>query len=229
MATTPSTDDVAVQQILTTARATPLPQGWYVWHLRRDRVMRAALGWFSICLFGFVLLIPAVYATVPSSFKSSAVLAVVTILLLGMLGAVAFGGLGLGIADILRYVQADGYLLVMTPDDFLKVTPRRTIHVPMTAVSFVTLKGVRERREPTQPVQPPVGGAMSLAPLFGPGAASPRSRRGPPSLAFLDMRTRHEVVVATDDSFEALPVLEDILSLYAKGEFTPASASRTDR
>jgi hypothetical protein len=229
LAATSSIDDSAVQRILTTARSGTVPQGWFVWPLRRDRVLRAAVGWLLIALFGLVLLVPALVATVPDNFRSSAGLAVFTIVLLGVLGAIALGGLWLCVGDFLRYLRADDYLLVMTPDDFLKVTPWRVIHVPMTSVAFVTLKGVRARAAPTQGAQPTATSGMNWGSVVGGGISYRRTGRSAPSLAFVDLRTNRQVVVATDDTFDELPVLEEILDLYAKGQPSVAPRSRSGR
>jgi hypothetical protein len=65
---------------------------------------------------------------------------------------------------------------------------------------------------------------------FGAGLGAPgtsrREFRRPPSLAFQDKRTKRAVMVATDDSFDQLAVLEEILSLYA-GAAAAASRGRT--
>lgn len=226
----PSTqDDAAVQQILATARSGSLPQGWFVWHLRRDRVLRAMLGWLALGVFGCALLVPAVLTTVPGNFRSSAGLAAFTILLLGVLGTIAVGGLGLGIAELARYIQADAYLLVMTPEDFVKATPRRVIHVPMSAVAFVTLKGVKVRAAPTQGARPTAESGMNWSSVVGGGLSYRRTARSAPSLAFVDLRTDRHVVVASDDFFDDLPVLEEILDLYARGQPFTTSRARTSR
>jgi hypothetical protein len=222
-------DDASVQQILSAARSDTVPHGWYVWHLRRDRVLRAAGGWALIAVFGFALLIPATLATVPSNFQHGAGLAGFTIILLGVLGTIAIGGLALGIWEILRLLRADAYLLVMTPTDFLQVAPGRVVYVPMTAVAFVTLKGVK----PTPAEQDPSHTLPSALPrwnsIFSGDATIARQRRSSPSLAFLDQRTKSTVVVATDDAFDDLPVLEEILNLYARGEQSPPERGRRSR
>ncbi|HET9980769.1 MAG TPA: hypothetical protein VFQ32_10010, partial [Ktedonobacterales bacterium] len=41
---------------------------------------------------------------------------------------------------------------------------------------------------------------------------SPREPKRAPTLAFLDTRTNTEVVVATDDSFDDIPTLEQVIS-----------------
>jgi hypothetical protein len=225
LATPTTSNDTEIQRLLAAARAESLPSGWFVWHLRRGRVMRSALVWLVIALFGFVLLVPVVLATIPSNFESGTPLAFLTIILLAVFVALAIGGSMLCIGDFTRYFRADEYLLVMTPEDFLKVTPFRTIHVPMTAVAYVTLKGVAPPPAPG-PTGPPTTPFIWSA-LFGGANASRRAGglRGAPSLAFMDQRTKRHVVVATDDAFDDLLALNEILTLYAKGTQLLTSAS----
>jgi hypothetical protein len=222
LAQSPATDSPEIQQILAIARAEPLPQGWFVWSLRRDRVRRAALGWLGTAIFGLVLLIPLALSTVPSNFERGAGLAVFTVILLAIVGLVGFGGLSLMVADLMRLARADQYLLVMTPSDYLKLEPGRVTHVPMASVAYVTLKGVKLTPAPstqTATSSLPAGGLGSIGQFVGVGTSrASRDRRRPPSLAFLDLRTRREVMVSTDDSFEELPVLQEILDLYARGQ-----------
>ena len=213
------------RQIIQTATSQPAPAGWYVWPLRRDRVGRSALGWAAASLFSFALLIPVAIDTVPGNFRAGGGLAVFTALILAILGVVAFGSLSLLWTDLSRYMQADRYLLVMTPTDFLKVEPRRIIHVPMDAVAHVTLKGVdlsglppdeQARLRASPPPTP-----RSSGPAWSQWSLGLRVRREPrraPSLAFFDTRAQREVIVSNDDSFDALSTLERVLSAYARGD-----------
>jgi hypothetical protein len=212
-----SSDLMAAEQILATARSGARPQGWYVWPLRRDRVWRQALEGAGISAFGFVFLVPLVLVTVPGNFEHGTGEAIATLILLGLFAAVAFGALGLLISDLLRLARADQYLLVMTPTDYVKAVPGRVTHVPMDQVAYVTLRGVK------LPSAPAAGGAAPAMPTgigrmtsFG-GLRPYREIRRPPSLAFLDLRTNREVVVATDNSFEELIILHEILNAYAGG------------
>jgi hypothetical protein len=220
LAATPTSDDAAVQRILTTARSDSPPQGWYVWHLQRDRVMRAGLGWLFIGLVGLVLLIPTTIGTIPGNFNASAALAAFTIVLLLILAGMAIGGLGLVAGEAFRYLRADEYLLVMTPDDYVKVTPRGITHVPMTSIAFVTLKGVRTQTMPVPGESTPTSPALGWGLMFAGNTSSRMTARSAPSLAFLDLRTEKQVVVATDNMFADLPILEEVLSLYARGRPT---------
>lgn len=213
--------EMDAQQVLSLARSGTAPHDWYVWPLRRDRVQRAALGWAGITVFGFVLLVPLVLATVPVNFQHGAGLIVATLVLLGLVGALAFGGGGLLIADLRRLVRLDAHMLVITPEHYLKYEPGRTTHVPMTAVAYVTLKGVKIAGAPpsdraSQVVTSRFG---ALGGIMGGGfrAGARREINRAPSLAFLDVRTDSEVIVATDDTYEDMPVLAEILNLYARG------------
>ncbi|HEV2237000.1 MAG TPA: hypothetical protein VGR57_10110 [Ktedonobacterales bacterium] len=208
------------QQVQTLARSGAAPRDWYVWPLRRDRVRRAALGWSLITVFGFVLLVPLVLVTVPDNFRHGAGLVSATLVLLAIVGGVAFGGAALLAADLLRLARPDAYLLVITPEHYLKIEPRRTTFVPMTAVAYVTLKGVKLAGTPRDPANEPATARSGAAAGFlGAGfrAGYRREINRAPSLAFLDLRTNREVVVATDDTFEELPILSEILTLYARG------------
>src|SRR5579859_5413531 len=136
------------RQILVTARSSERPRDWFVWPLRRDVVARGLAGWAATGVLGFLLFVPAMLVTVPSNFQHGAWTAVFTITLLVILGLVAFGGAGLFFADVLRLMQSDKYLLVITPDDYVQATPRRIVHVPMASVAYVTLKGVKPPPSP---------------------------------------------------------------------------------
>jgi hypothetical protein len=216
----PSTETDA-QAVLALARSGSAPHDWYVWPLRRDRVQRAALGWGGITLFGFFLFVPLVLATVPSNFEHGTGLIVATLVLLALVGGVAFGGASLLVADVGRLARLDAHTLVITPEYFLKAEPGRTTFVPMSAVAYVTLKGVKVAGTPqdraaeaaTARAGPPGG-------MAGTGWRPIGFRREPtraPSLAFLDVRTNAEVIVATDDTYEELTVLTEVLNLYARG------------
>jgi hypothetical protein len=209
--------DSVADQILATARSGVRPQDWYVWPLRRDRVRRQVLEAAGISLFGFILLVPLVLVTVPGNFERGTGEATFTVLLLGLVGTVAFGALGLLVGDALRLRRADQYLLVMTPTAYVRADPGRITHVPMDQIGYVTLKGVRS------PMDTAAGSSTDRVPIgmgsmlgFG-GLRQSRERRKPPSLAFLDLRSDREVVVATDDAFDDLNALKEILTMYATG------------
>jgi hypothetical protein len=197
------------QQIVTIARSGTTPAGWFVWHLRRDWLGRQALSWAALSLFGFALLVPTLITTVPYNFQHGTGRAVFAVLLFIGFGVLALGGLYLLVSDLLRLTRADRYLLVMTPDDYVKVEPRRVTHISMDCVSYVTLKGVKLLDDPRQE-QPQRGFNRLIAPPR-------REPRRAPSLAFLDSCTRREVLVSRDNAYDELAVLDEILRTYARG------------
>jgi hypothetical protein len=205
------------QNIIATARSGNVPYNWNVWPLRRDRVRRSMLGWSALSLLGFALLIPSAISTIPDNFEASALRAVVTLLILLLFAVLAVGGLVITLVDGWRLAHAGEYLLIMTPDDFVKVTPRGIIHVPMEHIAHITLRGVKTPQERFAEERARATVSDRLANLIGAGT-SRRDARSAPSLAFIDTRTNREVVVATDNSFEELIVLEHILSdhVFAK-------------
>ena len=198
------------EAVLATARSGNVPSSWFVWPLRRDYVLRSALGWLAAALFGFVLFIPACIATLPTLPQRQTAGIVFTSVILLVLGALAFGGAGIAIYDFYRVRHAEDYLLVLTPDVFIKAEPRKIIDVPLEQIGDITMRGVKtpeeERESSTTLMRSGILGNM-----FGTG----RSRKEPgnyPSLAFRDQRTDKIVVVSTDQSFESLIALEQILS-----------------
>jgi hypothetical protein len=197
------------QAILSTVRSGEVPADWNVWPLRVDRVRRGMFGWLAMGVFGFLLLIPVVIITVPANFKGSAFGAFATLFILAMLAAIAFGGVGIAVYDVWRILHAGEFYIIMTPDDFLKVTPREIVHVPMECVQYVTLSGVRTNQQQSSRDLRTLGagGGIRVSPYI-----RQRQPRTSPTLAFVDSRDDRTIIVATDDSFESLYVLDQLLS-----------------
>lgn len=134
-----------------------------------------------------------------------------------ILGAIPFGSLGIVGYDLWRLRHANDYLLVMTPDDFVKAEPRRITHVPMEDIAYITLRGVKRPANYKQDVLNVgqiQGGYARM--IFGGWRSQSlqENPRGAPSLAFLDRSTDKEVVVSTDESFDSLVALEQMLTLH---------------
>ncbi len=212
------------QQVLETARSGNVPSSWFVWTLRRDRVLRGVLSWSAAAAVFLLLLLGAAVNTIPGNFERGATSVFVTSLLLLLLAGVAFGSAAIAIYDTWRVTRSKEYLLVITPEDYVKAEPRKVTHVPMSEVQYITLKGVKTRHE--EAAQMPDPRTQRFTTLAGQGTFSPMwtgasLRREPaqaPSLAFQDARTGKTVVVATDDSFEALPALAEALRSYARDD-----------
>lgn len=203
------------QAILEKARSTDVPDSWNVWPLRIERVRRSALGWSVGALIGFALLIPAVIAIIPYDFTHGTALSIFAGVLLTLLGVVAFGSLAIAIYDIWRLLHAGDYLLVITPDDYLRVGPgNKHSHVPMEEIAYVTMRGVKVN---TQYDAMRAADFANLTPMkrvarVAGNFYSPREPKRAPVLAFMDMRTNTEVVVATDNSFDDIATLEQVIS-----------------
>lgn len=200
------------QSILATARSGHVPSEWTVWPLRRGKVLRSALEYIAVGLFGTVLLVLFVLSSVPDNFHADTTRLVFTVIVLMLLATLAFGGLGVAAYDFYRVANAERHLIVLTPDDFVMETPRRIVHVPMDQIASVTLKGSSAQQHSAQLGPRESGASVGLSRWYG--MAQTRQPKQAPSLAFIDKRTGHEVLVARDDSFEALDALEEILSTY---------------
>jgi hypothetical protein len=203
------------QAILEIARSNTVPDSWNVWPLHVERVRRSALGWGTCSLVGFLLLVPIIIATVPYDFTHGVGLSVFATVILALVGAVAFGSLGIAVYDVWRLMHANEYLLVVTPDDYLRVGPgNKQTHVPIEDIAHVTMRGVKVNahydamREADFSNMSPWKRMSRLAGSF----YSPREPKRAPALAFIDTRTNTEVVVATDNSFDEIATLEQVIS-----------------
>ena len=198
------------QAVLATARSGNVPSSWFVWPLRRDYVLRSAIGWACAAVFGFVLFIPACLVSLPAFPQRSVLGIVFTSTILLLLGAVAFGSTAIAVADVLRLRRSNDYLLVMTPDDYVKAEPGKITHVPLEHIGDIILRGVKTPDEQREQANMFTRGAR-----FGMGMGLSPIRRepaSPPSLSFFDQRTDEKVVVGRDDSYDSLATLEQILS-----------------
>ncbi|MGE5333075.1 MAG: hypothetical protein ACM3N4_00110 [Nitrososphaerota archaeon] len=203
------------QTILENARSDRVPDSWNVWPLRVERVRRSALGWSASAVVGFALLIPVAIATIPYDFTHGVGLSIFAAVLLTLIGAVAIGSLSIAIYDIWRLRHASEYLLVITPDDYLRAAPgNKLTHVPVDDIAYVTMRGVKLNAayEPMQQADfsnlTPFKRVSRIAGNF----YSPREPKRAPVLAFMDTRTNTEVVVATDNSFDDLATIEQVMS-----------------
>jgi hypothetical protein len=221
MTWTEESNSMDAEAVLATARSGSVPSDWNVWPLRQDRVRRAILGWGAVALVGFALFIPALLQTIPGNFAHGGVAVVCTGLFLLALAAVAFGGLGVALYDVWRLAHVDEFLLVMTPDDFVKAEPGKVIHVPMDKIAYITLRGVKPPESAQQATARTFNTFSQYPGGFGRLVGSTSLRRKPaqaPSLAFVDTRDDREVVVATDDSFDALIALDEVLHMHVEAK-----------
>lgn len=207
-----------VESVLEQVRSGHAPSEWNIWPLRRDYVRISAIKWGLLGIVGFAMFIPVVLMTVPSDFVgTSAGVQMFAVILLVMVGAVAFGGAGIAIYDAWRLRRASDFWLVITPDAFVKAEPQRIVQTPLEHVTNVTLKGVSmpttENTTDRTPVAPSFinGRALGfMSSAAGPGAPRPRAH-GNASLAYRDSRDNKVVIVCTDDSFDQMTAIYEIL------------------
>jgi hypothetical protein len=216
------------QEIISTAESNSFPANWHVWTLRRGLVFREVAWQTFISVCGFLLLGYGLYATIPDNFTQGAWKIGLTICLLLLFAVMAFGGFALMAGDINRLRLAGRYLLVMTPDDFLKRTPSGVAHVPMEHVTDLRLVGVKVR---TQEEHEKPGGVLHGMRPMGllNGISLTRTPRMQPKLTFVDDRTSTLVVVGQDHTFEDLGALEYILRIYVGDKERELRAARSRR
>jgi hypothetical protein len=222
------------QEIISTAESTSYPANWHVWTLRRGLVLREVAWQAFIAASGFLLLIYGLSVTIPDNFTQGSLKAAFTVSLLLLFAIMAFGGLALVAGDMNRLLLAGRYLLVMTPDDFLRRTPRGVTHVPMEHITDIRLVGVKpqqnsdhERSGRARKVAP----SAFLVPGFLGGFATFmwRTPRQQPKLSFVDERDGKTVVVGQDHAFEDLGALEYVLRIYVGDKERALRAARSRR
>lgn len=205
-----------VESVLEQVRSGNAPSEWNIWPLRRDYVRMSAIKWGLAGLFGFAMLIPIIFLTIPSDFVGTgAFVRLFSGALLTMLAIAAFGGSGVAIFDGWRLRHAHDYWLVITPETFVKAEPKRVTQTPLEHVTDVTLKGVppQSDRDPIyQPPPSPFNGSMFGLRGSATNPSVSRQRvRGNASLTYRDSRDNKVVVICTDDSFDHMTAIYDVL------------------
>lgn len=207
------------EAILDQARSGTAPSEWNVWPLRRGYVRTSALKWGLLAIIGFALLIPVALITIPADFVGQTAAAqVVALVLLILLATLAFGSLGIVAHDIWRLAHAGDYWLIITPETFVMSRPGRLIATPLEDVSNVTLKGVRlpeeaGNSEAGTPMQAflVAGRIANFANMAGVRGVSRKRTRGNASLAYQDKRDQKVVTVCTDDTFDQMAAIYQLL------------------
>lgn len=200
------------------ARSDHPPSEWNIWPLRRDYVRMSAIKWGILGLIGFVLFIPAAIVTIPSDFVGTSsleqLLAAVVLLLIG---AVAFGGVGIALHDLWRLARANDFWLIITPETFIMAQPGRITQTPLENVANVTLKGVQLPGEGNSPSSAPMsqfivsGRLIDFANSAGLPGVSRQRARGNASLAYRDSRDNKIITVCTDEAFDHMAAIYQIL------------------
>lgn len=186
------------------------PPGWIVLPLLRNKLISGMFGWAVGALVGFGLFAFIAYVTIPYNFKTSFFTGCFATVLMLITLFIGFGSIWSLVTDVWRLRHIEQYLVVITPDDFVKQEGDKIVHVPLTYVRHVTARGAPppDRTAPRNAMRDvPSAGENVAGLIFGraffPSGQKMRRRRmrTPTTLAFLDTRTDSEVVVATDSSY----------------------------
>ena len=172
--------------------------------------------------FGLFALIASI--VIPHNYEQGVFSGCFTTFLLGMTLFIGVGSLWAMVSDIRRLRQADQYVIVITPDDFVKQEGDKIVHVPLMYVRYVTARGAPppDRSTPRNTIREvPSAGENMAGFIFGraffPSGQKMRRKRmrTPTTLAFLDTRTDSEVIVATDTSYGDTFEIAAYLKQYA--------------
>jgi hypothetical protein len=184
------------------------PHGWIILPLLRDKVRLGILGWVAGAIVGFGLFALMVPLVIPHNYLYGPIAALVTTLLLGMVLFVGVGSVWQIIVDVRRLLEADKYIIVITPDEFVMQEGENIRHVPLMYVRYITARGVAPPPDRTAPrgtvvsEMPHTGENVSglflgrgLIPSVSSWRARRKGKRTPKMLAFVDSRTETEVII----------------------------------
>ena len=200
------------------------PPGWLVLPLLKSKLTSGLIGWVVGAIVGFGLFAFIASVTIPFNFERGFFTACFATVLMLMTLFIGVGSAISGITDIRRLRHLDKYLIVVTPDDFVKQEGDKIIHVPLMHVRYVTARGAPppDRSTPKNAMRDVPGAGENVAgfifgrAFFPSGQKLRRKRmRTPTTLAFLDTRTDTEVVVATDNSYGDTFEIAAYLKQYA--------------
>jgi hypothetical protein len=212
--------------ILERARASgeEAPPGWLVLPLLKNKLTTGMLGWAVGAIVGFGLLAFFASVTIPYNFQQGVFTGCFATALMLVTLFIGVGSVWSLIVDARRLRHIEKYLIVITPDDFVKQEGDKIVHVPLTYVRYVTARGAppRDRSASGNTMRDvPSAGENVTGFIFGraffPSGRKMRRKRmrTPTTLAFLDSRTDSEVVVATDTSYGDTFEIAAFLKQYA--------------
>jgi len=195
-------------EILEKARAGGnLPDGWVVLPLLRQRVRLGIIGWICGAIIGFSFFILMIPYMIPHNYLYGPIPALISTIILAVVLFVGIGSVWQMIVDIRRLLDANKYIIVLTPDEFVMQDREKIIHVPLMYVRHVTARGIAppDRTAPQGEVvsnMPHVGENLSgflfgrgLIPTVSRWRTRRRAKHTPSTLGFIDSRTNSEVII----------------------------------
>ena len=118
-----------------------LPHGWIVFPLVRNKLLWGAVGWIFGVILGLGLFALMASVVIPYNYMHGTFIAIFTSLMLLLFLFVGLGSAWSLIQDVRRLRQLDKYVIVITPEDFVKQEGSKIIHVPLVHVRHVTARG----------------------------------------------------------------------------------------
>ncbi len=213
-------------EILERARASgeETPQGWLVLPLLKNKLITSMTGWAIGAIIGFGLFAFIASVTIPYNFQQGVFTGCFATVLMLITLFIGVGSVWTLVIDARRLRHIEKYLIVITPDDFVKQEDDKIVHVPLMYVRHVTARGTPppDRSTPRNAMQEVPGAGENMAgfifgrAFFPAGQRLRRKRmRTPTTLAFLDSRTDSEVIAATDTSYGDTFEIAAYLKQYA--------------
>ena len=215
-------------EILEKARASgEPPHGWIILPLLRNKVRLNILGWIAGAIVGFGLFAIMVPIMIPHNYLYGLIPALVSTILLGMVLFVGIGSVWQIIVDTRRLLQANKYIMVITPNEFVMQEGENIIHVPLMYVRHITARGFAppDRTAPQGAVvsEMPHTGDNLTGFMFGRGFIPSvskwrerrKAKRTPAMLAFVDSRTDREVIIKDYDLYGDPITIATLLREYA--------------
>ena len=215
-------------EILEKARAgSEPPHGWIVLPLLRNKVRLGILGWIAGAIVGFGFFALMVPLMIPHNYLYGPFAALISTLLLGMMLFIGIGSVWQIIVDTRRLLEADKYIIVITPDEFVMQEGEDIKHVPLMYVRYITARGIvpPDRTAPKEAVvsnMPHVGENLSglmfgrgLIPTVSKWRARRRAKHTPSTLAFIDSRTDTEVIIKDYNLYGDPSTIATLMKEYA--------------
>ena len=213
-------------EILDRARASgdETPPGWLVLPLLKSKLTTGIIGWVVGAIVGLGLFAFIASVTIPYNYQRGFFTGCFATVLMLITLFIGVGSAWSIITDARRLRHLDKYMIVITPDDFVKQDGDKLVHVPLMYVRHVTARGAPppDRTTPKNTMREVPSASENVASFifgrafFPSGQRMRRKRmRTPTTLAFLDSRTDTEVVVATDSSYGDTFEIAAYLKQYA--------------
>jgi len=201
------------------------PHGWIVLPLLRSKVAWGMAGWFFGILLGLGMFALLASIVIPYNYQHGIVPALFSTILLGIVLFIGLGSAWSLLVDARRLRQADKHLIVIPPEAFVKQEGDKIIYVPLVYVRHVTARGAPppDRSLENARTDKEISGVgENVLGFFAGRGFTPsgerwrrKRMRTPTSLAFVDSRTDHQVIVTSDGSYGDPFLIAALLKQYA--------------